>query len=132
MKTMLYRAAAVLAMVAALAIALPAAGSAQEMPPAPEPVTDLDDDELEQFAEIYLEVTQIGQEMEMELATVQDPEEAQAIQLEAQEQMAEVLEAHEMDEERYRRIALTVNQDEELRQRLIEVLEEIRTEGVGL
>lgn len=116
---------------AAIAVASPTAADAQQQPPPVEPVENLDDEELETFARAFIGITEIRQEVQSELASVQDPERAQEIQLRAQQEMQVVLEENDLEAERYRRIGVTINEDPELQERFIEIVDDLR-EGGGL
>lgn len=117
--------------VAILALAGPTAISAQEPVPV-EPIENLEDEELQTFAEAYIEIMRVSQQAEAQLATVQDAEEAQAIQMQAQQQMQTVLNEHELQIDRYRRIGATINEDEEMAARFEEIVEELLEDGGGL
>lgn len=97
----------------------------QETPTAP------DRDELIDFANAYIDVQEIQNEMEQALATVQDPEEANRLQQAANEEMAEAVEEHELSVERYSEIVIALNTDEELRDRFTEVYHELLEERDG-
>lgn len=113
-----------LAALMTLGLVAPAAVSAQA-PVQVEPIENLEDEELQTFAKAYLEIMDISREMQARLAEEPAPEEAQAAQMEAQQKMQAVLEEHELEEERYRRIAVTVNTDEEVAERFVAILEEL-------
>lgn len=114
---------------AAIAVAGPTAADAQQQPPPVEPIENLDDAELETFAAAFIDITEIRQEVQTELASVQDPERAQEIQVGAQQEMQDVLEENDLDAERYRRIGVTINQDPELQARFTEIVAELRGGG---
>lgn len=121
---------------AAFALALGVAGpaEAQQQPaPAPAPeaqqVEEVTGDELERFAHSYLDISEVGQEMETRLAAVQDPSEAQEIQAEARQEIMATLAENDLTPERYQAIGAQVNADPELQAELVEILEEIEEEG---
>jgi predicted secreted Zn-dependent protease len=111
----------VLAIVASLAALTSQSAAGQGAP-----VTNLTDDELETFAEAYVEVIRIAGEVEAALVGVQDAQQAQSIQANGQEQMAEVLDEHDLTTERYRSIGDALNQDDELRERFLVMLDEVQ------
>ena len=82
-------------------------------------------EELREFAEIYLDVDEIRQEVEMEIATAESPEEAQQIQQQANVRMTAVVEEHGMSIERYTEITQALNTDPQQHQEFVSILEEI-------
>lgn len=114
---------------AVLIVAAPLAAQAPEAATAP--AGEIGQPELERFAKAYLEIMQIGEQTEEALTGVQDPERAQAIQMQAQEQMAEVLEQQQLDPDRYRAIGVTLNEDEALRERFITIIQVLQAGGGG-
>ncbi len=88
------------------------------------PATEVEEAELEVFVEAYVAVRAISEAMEAELATVQDPEEAQAIQNAAREEMVAAVEEKGLELVRYQQIAAAVNVDPELREEFVSLLEE--------
>jgi hypothetical protein len=90
-----------------------------------------DQEELVQFTEAFLEVTEIRQDMEAQVAQVQSPEEANALQQQANDQMVAVLDEHGLTTERYSEIVNLINQDEEVRNEFEELLVELSGEGLG-
>ncbi|TVR53647.1 MAG: DUF4168 domain-containing protein [Gemmatimonadales bacterium] len=112
------------ALALAMAIAAPAGVEAQ-MADTP------DQEELVQFTEAFLEVTDIRQDMEAQVAQVQSPEEANALQQQANDQMVAVLDEHGLTTERYSEIVNLINQDEEVRNEFEELLVELTGDGLG-
>lgn len=98
----------------------------QEMPETP------DRPELVTFTEAYIAVTEVRMELNEELGDVTDPETANALQQEAQEEMMTVLEEHELTPERYGEITTVLNADAELRSEFEEIYEELTEGGGGL
>jgi len=90
-----------------------------------------DQEELVQFTEAFLEVTDIRQDMEAQVAQVQSPEEANALQQQANDQMVAVLDEHGLTTERYSEIVNLINQDEEVRNEFEELLVELSGDGLG-
>lgn len=97
----------------------------QEPPPAP------DTEELTRFANGLIDVTEIQQEMEQELANVQEAEEANRIQQAANERMVVALEERDLTPERYSEIAMLLNTDEELNQEFETIYEQVLEERDG-
>ena len=90
-----------------------------------------DREELTEFVEAYIDVQEIQMEMEQALATVQDPEEANQIQQQANEAMADAIEDNDLTVERYSEIVMALNTDDELRQEFAELYEEILEDRGG-
>lgn len=90
-----------------------------------------DQEELVQFTEAFLEVTELRQEMEVEVAQAETPEEANALQQQANDEMVGTLEEHGLTTERYSEIVTLINQDESVRNEFEELLEELSGDGVG-
>lgn len=97
----------------------------QEPPPAP------DTEELTRFANGLIDITEIQQEMEQELANVQEAEEANRIQQAANEEMVVALEERDLTPERYSEIAMLLNTDEELNQEFEAIYEQVLEERDG-
>lgn len=108
---------------AAALASLPAVVAAQVAPEAP------DRDELVTFAEAFVEVTQVRQEITPRIQQAQSPQEASELQAEADERMLGILEDHELDANRYNEIIQLVSTDEELRTEFEEVLAEVSGPG---
>jgi len=115
----------------AVAMALTALGTATRgevaaQQPQQVPAEDITDEELENFAVAYLDVDRITQEMTQQLRLVDDPERQQEIQEEARAEMTEAVEQQDLTVQRYSEIAAALNQNEELREKFVEILEEVR------
>ncbi|MFW6192550.1 MAG: DUF4168 domain-containing protein [Gemmatimonadota bacterium] len=114
------------------AVLLSAPGTAQEQQQAPpQQETEVSDDELETFAEVHIDVQDIREEMNRTVQESEDPEEAQAAQQEANQEMVSVIEDHDMTPERYTQISQAINQDPELQEELQKLVEEIEEEREG-
>ena len=101
---------------------------AQDPEPTPPPV-ELSDARLEAFAEVYIAVQEIGQELQAELSEVTgDPEEQDRLQEQYNAQMVEAIREREFAIREYRRIVDTINDDEELRARFIEIVTALQEE----
>jgi hypothetical protein len=97
-----------------VALAVPTAVQAQApaQPAGPAP----DQEELAQFTELYVDVTEIQMEMQAEVAGAQTSEEANAIQQEAIQEIGQAMQEHDFTEERYSEIIGALNQDAGLRE----------------
>ena len=89
-------------------------GAAEQPAAAAAPVSDAD---LQNFVEAANEVSEIRDEFTGRLEGVESQEEAQALQLEAQEKMVEAVEASGIDVTQYNEIATRLQADPELQQR---------------
>lgn len=85
---------------------------------------EVSDQQLEQFADAQTEISSIQQEFSGRLQGVEDPEKAHELQLEANEQMTEAVEEAGLDVESFNQIAMAIQNDPELQQKLTELLEE--------
>ncbi|QKT04655.1 DUF4168 domain-containing protein [Ectothiorhodospiraceae bacterium 2226] len=128
------------ALAAAMAFTLPAmaqeggygqpdGAQGQPMPPAaqPEPqlqAEDLDDEQLEAFAAAFVEVDKIRAQYEPELERSEDPQQAMEIQRQANEEMIQAIENEGLDPQTYNAIAMAAGPDEQLRNRLLDMIEE--------
>ena len=79
------------------------------------------DEDLEKFVTAEKKVNEIRQELTEELSNAGDQQEAQQMQLDAQEEMVEAIKDEEMDIPRYNEIASRMQTDMELRQRAQQV-----------
>lgn len=118
----------VAAATAALVLGAASPVTAQQPTPAPAPqeAQEVTSDELERFAVSYLEIAAVAQEMEAQLADVQDPNEAQQIQANAQEEIVQALGENDLTPERYQQVGAQVNADPELQAELVEIIEDLR------
>jgi uncharacterized protein HemX len=118
---------------AALGLALSAGALAQQQPPqpttpqqAPEAQqVDVGDEEVRKFAEIYVEVEQTRAEIAQELSNAADQQEAQDIQVRAQEEIVTTIEDRGWSVEQFNQVANAINNDPELRQQAVEHIKEM-------
>lgn len=131
---MLQHAKKALSAVAILALTLlilPAAADAQTPEQQQQTPDRPDTEELTDFVHAMLDVNEIQEDMEEQLAGVDDPEQANQIQQQANAQMVETLEGHDMTPERYSEIAMLLNVDEELNAEFQEIHEAVLEERDG-
>lgn len=83
------------------------------------------DDELESFAEAHIEVQDVRAELQASLQQSENAEEAQSAQQEANAEMVEIIQDHDMTTERFSQIVNGINADPELQERFDEVVEEL-------
>jgi hypothetical protein len=107
----------------ALLLILPFASSASAQQASPP-----DSQELEVFVETYVDIQEVREDVERQMALVTSEEEAAALQAQANERMGAALEENDFTIERYTEITNILNADEELRlefqQKYQEALEE--------
>ncbi|NEZ03838.1 DUF4168 domain-containing protein [Wenzhouxiangella sp. XN201] len=85
---------------------------------------DVSDQQLEQFAEAQVEIASIQQDFSARLQEVDDPEKANELQLEANEEMTAAVEEAGLDVESFNQIAMSIQNDPELQQKLTEMLQQ--------
>jgi len=109
----------------------PQAAAQQPAPaaaPAKETVTsaDVTDQEIEQFAKSYKEVTQIQKDTDKQLESVPDTAGAAKVKQEANQKMADAVQGQGMKVERFNLIARSLNQDVTLKQRIQQKIQELQ------
>jgi hypothetical protein len=127
-----YRATRISACAAALglATALAAAPALAEdydydtPPPQEQQAAPVSEEKLEQFVTALNEVHAIRNEAAHELEETTDPQDAQAVQQKAQQQMIEAVEEAGLTIEEYNQIATMMSSDPELQERISARLEE--------
>ncbi|MEX2572586.1 MAG: DUF4168 domain-containing protein [Gemmatimonadota bacterium] len=103
----------------------PEAIAQEAAPPPTSGSVELTNTELEDFAEAYVEVQEIGMAHQEALAAAASAEEAQALQAQASEEMAAAVQSHGVTPEEYTEVVNALNQDEELLLRFSIILEEL-------
>lgn len=122
--------------VASVAFGLGSAAWAQQpgQPPAPPPAqapapsvqqgTEVSEDELDTFAEIYVELQETATKFEEEMASVETEEEAQDVQSRMQQESIDKIAEHGWTPDQYNRVAQAVNSDPALIERTLSLIEE--------
>lgn len=90
----------------------------------PQQDASLSEDELETFADIYVELEQTLSKYEAEISTVETEEEARDVQVRLQQESYEKIEQHGWTPEKYNRVIQTVNADPMLLERALALIEE--------
>jgi len=85
---------------------------------------DVSDQQLEQFAEAQTEIAGIQQDFSSRLQEVEDPEKARDLQRQANEEMTSAVEEVGLDVESFNQIAMAIQNDPELQQKLTEMLQQ--------
>lgn len=110
-------------LVAGVGMAVATEATAQEPPMQAAPAIEVTPELLERFVDVYPSVMEVAQSAQAQMASVETAEEAQAIQADAQQQIAAVLEEGEVTAEEYEAVVTRLNQDEELRTEFEAMLE---------
>lgn len=103
------------------AITLSGVAVAQQQPAQPQPAEDVSDTELEQFADARASIIKIQQTYSARLETATDPEQASELQQEANVKMVGAVEDAGLDVESFNSIAMAVQNDPSLQEKLGEV-----------
>jgi hypothetical protein len=88
------------------------------------PQVEVSDSELKKFAEAQAEITSIQQDFSGRLQGVDDPEAAHELQVKANEEMTEAVADAGLDVESFNNIAMAIQNDPELQQRLTAMLQD--------
>jgi hypothetical protein len=91
-----------------------------------EPQTEVSESELQQFATAQVQISEIQQDFAGRLQGVEDPEKAHELQIKANEEMTEAVEDAGLDVESFNTIAMAIQNDPELQQRLTAMLQDQR------
>jgi len=123
-KTMLtFALAALLASPLALAQQGQQGQQAQPMPQQQE-APDVSDEQIASFVEAYVAVNEVREEYTARLQEAEDQEEAQALQMEANDAMSAAIEDTGLSVEEYQNVAMAVSADAEVREQVTQMLEE--------
>lgn len=119
-------------MLAISLLAAPAAAQETEADESPaQQVAEVPDQELRTFAEAYLQIAQVRQQMQSDLGQAGSQEERSTIQQEANQQMGSILQDHGLSPQRYREITQTLNQDPAQRSEFQQLVQEMQGEESG-
>lgn len=116
-------------------VALAQGGGGQQQPPPPQqqqqaPDVDVSDEELETIAEVYLKLEEVQEKYREDFNETQDPEAAQELQQQLQDEANQVIEDHEgITPDRYDEIIRAAQADPELRDQLLAKIEELESGG---
>lgn len=115
-------------MLITFAIALAFGGNAiaqdYQMQQEQQPQTDVSEQQLQQFAEAQIQISEIQQEFAGRLQNVEDPEKAHELQIQANEEMTDAVEGAGLDVDSFNEIAMAIQNDPELQQRLTTMLQD--------
>ncbi|MFP4245607.1 MAG: DUF4168 domain-containing protein [Halochromatium sp.] len=101
------------------------AGDPAAAPPPPANL-DVDDETVSEFADAFLSVQEISEDLTEELSDAPSAEAAQTLQREAQDKMAKSVEESGISVEQYNDIAVGMRQDPELAERVKTAVDEAR------
>ena len=93
-------------------------------PQAQQPAVEVSDEELETFADIYVDLEATLGSYEQELAGAESQEEAQEVQAKLQQEAFDKIADHGWTPDQYNRIVQAVNTDPTLLQRAVALIEE--------
>jgi membrane protease subunit (stomatin/prohibitin family) len=108
-----------------LMILMPQSGRAQD--PSNRPTATVDDGKLRSFAKVYVQVEKIRQTYGPQLKETQDPQKGMEIQKEAKSKIDDALAKEGMTVESYSQVVQTMNGNDELRKKAIEMIDQERT-----
>ena len=132
MNAWLKSAATAVALLAMGLLVLPGAVQAQDVQPQPDaqqqPPSPPDHEELVRFTEAMLDVTEVQEELQQTLAGIENPEEASQVQQQANLEMEEILDEHDLTAQRYSEVVTVLDMDPELNAEFQQILDEILEE----
>lgn len=108
-------------LIASAAVAQESAQQAQQT--APETI-EVSDQQLQKFADAQTEIASIQKDFRSRLQNVEDPEKAQKLQREANDEMTTAVEEVGLDVESFNQIAMAIQNDPELQQELTQMLQD--------
>lgn len=92
----------------------------QQQPPA----IDVSDQQLEQFVEAQVAIIEIQQDYTERLQGVEDPNRAHELQVQANDEMTQAVDEAGLDVSSFNEIAMAIQNDPELQQRLTALMED--------
>jgi Domain of unknown function (DUF4168) len=110
---------------AAAALALSSGAFAQQAPQAsPQASSQVSDTDLEQFANIYVDLRQTASKYEAQMANVRTEDEARDVQAKLQEESLATVAEHGWTADKYNSVAQAINADPELAQKTLELIDD--------
>ncbi|MFU8831449.1 MAG: DUF4168 domain-containing protein [Wenzhouxiangella sp.] len=91
-----------------------------------QPTANVTEQDLEKFAKAQVQISEIQQDFAGRLQGVDDPEKAHELQVKANEEMTDAVEEVGLDVESFNEIAMAIQNDPELQQRLTAMLQDER------
>ncbi len=108
---------------AALMLAAPLAAQDYQMEQQAAP-TEVSEQQLKQFAQAQVQISEIQQDFSARLQEVEDAERAHELQVQANEEMTEAVEEAGLDVQSFNEIAMAIQNNPELQQRLTAMFHE--------
>lgn len=99
----------------------------QTPPPPAQQQVEVSDRKLDKFAEIYVDVETTRSRLAAELASVEDPQKAQEIQMQMRDEIISTIENHGWSLEEYNEIAQVISTDDALREKTLERINSLTT-----
>jgi len=96
---------------------------------APNQAAQVDDQQLRNFAKVYVQVEKIRQEYEPRAKEAANPDEGKQIQQEAQTKLRDALTKEGMTEENYSQIFAVARADQEVRKKVLQMIVEERAKS---
>lgn len=110
--------------------AAPVAFAQDAPPPAPQPqmevATDFTDEELDAFAQAYIDIEAVQLRYQNEHGTIEDPTQAQQVQEQFQSEVFQILEQSAIDAERYEQVIMATQSDQEFAEGVLARIEMLR------
>jgi len=115
-----------LAFAALIASPMAIAQQGQEAQPMPQQqeAPEVTDEQVQAFVDAYVAVNDVREEYTARMQEAEDQEEAQALQMEANEAMSAAIEESGLSVEEYQEVAMAVSADPEVREQVTQMLEE--------
>lgn len=101
------------------------------MPQEQQEAPDVSDSQKEQFVDAYLALQEVRQDYSEQVQNAEGQEEAQSIQQEARDAMMTAITDTGMSMEEYQEVAMAMQQDDEVRQELADMIQERQGNGDG-
>lgn len=99
---------------------------AQDSPKPSQMSTNLSDKELRSFAKAYVEYHNLRQAYEKQIGATQDAKQKEKLQREGDAKVSKALEKQGLTPQSYNRLYTTVNNNEQLRRKVLKMIEEER------
>jgi hypothetical protein len=109
-----------------IAVLGPEAAAQQERSSLPPQERTFTHRELDSFVKAYVKAQRLRRDYEYSLRQTENPTDQEALQREAVVEFERILESEGMDVESYSRVFTVVNRDDELRQKVLQLIDEER------
>lgn len=118
----------VTAVTAALALSAPLAAQdyeqEQDLPGQQQQTMEVSEQQLQQFVDAQTSIVEIQQDFSARLQGVEDPDQAHELQVQANEEMTGAVEDAGLDVQTYNEIAMAIQNDPELQDRLTQMMQQ--------